>query len=70
MLFVLGGPVNKVAFSFMVATISMGIYTYAGQRQPSLPNRKCSAVIEFPGTLPGKLFARQKADGVKNFHGY
>lgn len=28
--FDLGGPVNKVAFSFMVATISMGIYTYAG----------------------------------------
>ncbi len=28
--FDLGGPVNKVAFSFMVATISMGIYSYAG----------------------------------------
>lgn len=28
--FDLGGPVNKVAFGFMVATIGMGIYTYAG----------------------------------------
>jgi len=28
--FDLGGPVNKVAFSFMVATVGMGIYSYAG----------------------------------------
>ncbi|MFT4107013.1 MAG: fructose-specific PTS transporter subunit EIIC [Lacrimispora sp.] len=28
--FDLGGPVNKVAFGFMVATIGMGIYSYAG----------------------------------------
>ena len=28
--FDLGGPVNKVAFSLMVATIGEGIYTYAG----------------------------------------
>lgn len=28
--FDLGGPVNKVAFSFMVATVGMGVYTYAG----------------------------------------
>jgi len=28
--FDLGGPVNKVAFSFMVATVGMGVYSYAG----------------------------------------
>lgn len=28
--FDLGGPVNKVAFGFMVATVGMGIYSYAG----------------------------------------
>ena len=28
--FDMGGPINKVAFSLMVATIGSGIYTYAG----------------------------------------
>lgn len=49
--FDLGGPVNKVAFSFMVATVGMGVYTYAGPcaiaiALPSLGCGAASLVLE------------------------
>lgn len=61
--FDLGGPVNKVAFSFMVATISMGIYTYAGP---------CAIAIAVPplgaGTasliLKNKFTAEEREAGI------
>lgn len=51
--FDLGGPVNKVAFSFMVATVGMGIYSYAGP---------CAIAIALPplGAGISSLILRKK----------
>lgn len=51
--FDLGGPVNKVAFSFMVATVGMGVYSYAGP---------CAIAIAVPplGSGAASLILRKK----------